>query len=231
MRSLLGIVTRYVYRALFLYGATPLRFGSTALAVAHVALSMWILSAGKILGLAIATAGLVAIYAACGMARLPLYAGILASIPGAWMGLTTLATQIASHSLNPLACLCVFARYTMASLNALYLLHAANVTELSYVLSKVSREAALAPLAIARMGVLVKEVADMCEIHKLKGVPTSRTLAMALVRSEEVAELMEEGLWVKSLRLEPKTLYSRKGLALQLALVLLDLVVAIAPLP
>jgi len=222
LASILGLVSRYVYKALFLYGATPLRMGSTALVAIHVALCAYATWIGCLPCLAISTLSLVAIYALCGMARILLYAAALASIPGAWMALTTLLTQLALGAPSPLAALQVFARYTALAVNALYLAHAANVTELSKLLRPASREAALVPLAIARMGMLVREVADMCDIHRLKGVSTSRTLAMALVRSEEVAELMEEGLWVKTLRFEPKTLYSARGVALQLALVAID---------
>ena len=222
MRSFLGTVSRYVYRALFLYGATPLRFGSTVLAIAHVALVALMTKEGNLLGLLVATAALVAIYATCGMPKLPLYAAILASIPGAWMGVTTLVLELASPHPDLVRCVSVFARYTLLSLNALYAIHATNITELASALKRVSRSASLVPLAIARMGMLVREVADMCDVHKLKGVKTSRTLAMALVRGEEVAELMEEGLWVKSLRFEPRAIYSKKGLILQLALLFVD---------
>jgi len=224
MRSLMGTISSYVYRALFLYGLSELRMGSSILPLAHAVLAALVAYRAGTLGLLVITVALVLVYSLSGMARLAAYASVLASIPGIWMGLTT---AILYHFDPHYAAryVEVFARYTMLSLNALYVVHAANVSELAYLASRISREAGLYPLLLFRMGVLIREVGEMSDIHRLKGVPISRTLAMAFVRSEEVAELMEEGLFVKKARFRPRPVYSVKGLALQSAVVALDLLI------
>ena len=230
MRSLMGIVASYVYRALFLYGLSDLRMGSTLLIAIHVVLAVLVTYRSGALGLLPLTAALIAIYALCGMTKLVLYSSLLASVPGFWMALTTAVLYHFEPRLA-LRYIEVFARYTMLSLNALYVVHAANVSELAVMLSRIGREAGLYPLLVFRMGVLLREVGEMSEVHRLKGVPVSRTLAMALVRSEEVAELMEEGLFAKRGRFRPRALYSRRGLALQAILVAIDCATLLSPLP
>ncbi len=221
--TLLSKFVSYVSRSLFLYGLTELRMGSTALALAHTAIAIAITIANPLLGL-IPLAIVVALYVLSSMPKQPLYAAIIAAIPAAWMGLTQLGITALRGAIDPLSALGVFLRAEIGALHSLYLLHATNISELAYIFSKLSSESAIAiPMIWRAMSLMLREVSEMLHIHKLKREKTWKSLAMSFVRSEEVIQLFSEGLYLKRFYFSPRPIYSRKALAMQLALVALDI--------
>ncbi len=221
--TLLSKLVSYVSRSLFLYGLTELRMGSTALALAHTAIAIAITVTNPILGL-IPLAIVVALYVLSSMPKQPIYAAIIAAIPATWMGLTQLGITALRGAMDPLSALGVFLRAEIGALHSLYLLHATNISELAYAFSKLSRESAIAiPMIWRAMSLMLREVSEMLHVHKLKREKTWKSLAMSFVRSEEVIQLFSEGLYLKRFNFNPRPIYSRKALAMQLVLIAVDI--------
>jgi len=222
MSRALSRLSLYICRALFMYGLKPLRMGSTIVLAAHLALVYTLLRSPQLM--ALPTAVLVTVYALCGMTRALAYAYGLASIPGAWMAVTQIFIDMQRGLWRPWLYTSIFLRASLGALHALYAIQTINVIELSYLLFKVSRTGALMPLLVARGGVVLKELTEMLAVHGLKGEPVWKSLAIAMLRSDEMAGLMEEGLWCKRFRFVPRPMYSVKGLAMQISIVVSDVV-------
>jgi len=222
MSGALSRLSLYICRALFMYGLKPIKLGSVLLTAIHLAMLYIFLHTPRLMILP--TAVLVAIYSLSGMSRALLYAYGLASVPGAWMAITQIIID-AQHGLwRPELYASIFLRASLGALHALYAVQTVNVLELSYLLYRLSRTGALVPLLVARGGVVLKELTEMIRVHGLKGEPVWKSLAIAMLRSDEMASLMEEGLWCKRFRFAPRPMYSLRGLAMQCMLVASDLV-------
>ncbi len=223
--GLLGKLTAYLSRSLFLYGLTCLRMGSTLLALAHTLLAVYITVHSPLRGSLLAVV-LAAVYAASGMPLLPAYAALVAAIPAAWMAATNL---VFTHS--PTASLTVFLRAEAGALHALYILHASNPSELSTLLSRLgARRAALAVQLFWRVPAqLLRESSEMLQVHSLKRVETWKSLAMVFVRGEEVSLLYGDGLILKEHTFKPRPLISARCVLVQAALVACDVLALLLP--
>jgi hypothetical protein len=224
LSGLLGRLTLYVSRSIFLYGLTCLRMGSTVLAVAHSLLALYLTVKAPLAGLA-AALPLIAVYAASGMLLLPLYTFAVASLPAAWMALTNLA-----FTRDTVGSLLVFLRVEAGAIHALYMLHALNPTELSVLASLAGGRGLVAQLFWRVSSHLLREAGEMLQVHGLKGVKAWKSLAMVLVRGEELPLLYADGLLLKEHMFKARLVVRPRCLLLQSAPVATDLLLLLTPI-
>ena len=222
LSRVLGRLTLYISRSIFLYGLTCLRTGSTFLALAHTLLALYLTAKAPLAGLA-ATIPLLVVYAASGMPLLPLYTFAVASLPAAWMALTNLA-----FTRDPMGSMLVFLRVEAGAIHALYMLHALNPSELSTLARRAGGRGLVAQLFWRVSSHLVREAGEMLQVHGLKGVKTWKSLAMVLVRGEELPLLYADGLILKEHMFKARLIARRRCLLLQSAPVVFDLLLLLA---
>lgn len=217
----------FLLRSIFLYGYTWARRGSNLLLILHTGLATYIISSSPVLSLVL-LAPMLLLYILSGMPRLLVYGVLLASIPSTWLSLTQLILDIAMARGLTSTSLMVFIRYELLSLHALLLLHYANLDEASYLLYKLTRKCSIAvfPLLVWRsMAQLLREASEALLAHRLKGVKVWQTLAISLLRADEVAKLIHEAHVHKTRYCRPNPMYSRGALLFQVLMILLDLVI------
>jgi hypothetical protein len=222
LSKLLGRLTLYISRSIFLYGLTCLRMGSSFLALAHTILALYLTVKMPLYGFA-AAAPLIVVYAASGMLLLPLYVLIVASIPAAWMALTNLA-----FTRDLIGSLMVFLRVEFGSIHALYMLHALNPSELSAILAIAGLRGLGAQLFWRVSSHLLREAGEMLQVHGLKRVKAWKSLAMVIVRGEELPLLYADGLLLKEYMFKPKAIVKRECLLLQLIPILVDFILLLS---
>lgn len=226
----LGIAVSVVLRSLFLHDYRNMRMGSIALAAVHTALVMAML--GTPYKALLAVAAQLAVVAASGMPGLAVYPPMLASIPAAWMGITqALFDALTGAPLDPVRYMEIASRSFSASLAILFLLQTANLSEASHAIWALTRSctAAAAPLLVYRsIASMLSEAHDTIAVHRLKGVPTWRSLSILLLRGGEVSRLLEEGIWGRLGTCRPRPVYSLQGLSLQLVVISADAAIYIA---
>ncbi len=210
---LLARLALAVLHALFLGGYAGVRRGSLAPAAAMAALYAAGAPPEAVL------AGLLATYAAAGSLTLLAYASALASVPAAWMSLTQLAYDAAvSGALEPGRYAAIALRSLAASLLALYILHSLNPLELGYAVRRLTGSCAAAyaaPFALRVVGHVLREASEAVAAHTLRGVRPWVTLALLLLRAEEVSRSLEEAIALRLRVCRPRPSYDPRALAAQ----------------
>ncbi|MET1102266.1 MAG: hypothetical protein ABWW69_07320 [Pyrodictiaceae archaeon] len=224
MLSLLSRIIGYVARSLFLYGLTRMRRGSSILAVAHMVLVTISLSSHSIVSSLPSLLLVMYMYYWSRMSRQLAYASIIALVPALWMGLTHLAARWAIGSIDYAGAVGVTLRAFIGSLHAFYMLHSLNTSELAYIAARVGGPiAGVAPHLVWRTtSLMLREASEMIFLHRLKGVRAWRSLAMLIVRGEEVSQLFTEGITLKTRVFRPQVFYDRTALMLQGILLAVD---------
>ncbi len=225
--SILSRAAMFVSRSLFLYGCTELRLGTNIATAMHLVATFVLASRGAPY-LALPFLAVVLCYVATRSYALIPYALLLASIPGVWFAVSRFIVDLAlGMQCDPLSYASIYLVFVLGALNTLYVLHATNLSELCYVVTKLtkSRELGLAPYLLWRVASKIfKDVSEMLYAHRLKGVEVWKSLGMTFVWGEEVSKLFTEGLLLKAPLFRAKAIYSRRALALQSLVLLLDTV-------
>lgn len=220
-RALTAVVT-VILRSLFLYGFSKLRRGSVSLSIVHVVLAI-AGGLGSVELLILYTTPIAILYTALGMHILLVYTLAVSSVPGLWMALTQLLLDLAKGIADPYRCLAIYARATLISLNIMFALHTLNPTEISKLFDKVKRSSGVyAQLFMRIASLLIKEGIEIVHTHSLKRESLWKTLAIVILRGDEIAKGFSEGLIPKYRRYRSKITYDMKTVSLQLTIIMYD---------
>ncbi|MEM1526950.1 MAG: hypothetical protein QW775_07420 [Ignisphaera sp.] len=214
-----------ILRSLFLYGFSLLRKGSVLLSFTHIAIT-YIFGLNDIRFLVLYTLPILITYYIFEMRKLLLYTLTISSIPGLWMALTQLLLDLAKGYINPFRCIAIYARATLVTVNTMYILHTFNPTEVSILFNKVNKFAGVYPQLFFRVAsFLVKEGIEIIYTHALKKESIWKTLAIIILRGEELAKGFSEGLIPKYRKYRPIVIYSLRTIAIQFAVIAYDIVI------
>lgn len=220
-RALSAVVT-VILRSLFLYGFSKLRRGSISLSIVHVVLAV-IGGLASIELLVLYTIPIAILYTALRMHILLLYTLTVSSIPGLWMALTQLLLDVAKGIADPYRYLAIYARAALVSLNIMFMLHTLNPTEISKLFDKAKRFSGVyAQLFMRIASFLVKEGIEIVYTHSLKKESLWKTLAILILRGDEIAKGFSEGLIPKYRRYRSTATYDIKTILLQLTIIIYD---------
>lgn len=225
-KALMAIVVA-ILRSLFLYGFSLLRKGSILFSFTHIVIT-FIFRLNDIRFLIIYTLPILIIYSILGMYKLLLYTLIISSVPGLWMALTQFLLDLVKGCVNPFRFIAIYTRATLISINTMYILHTFNPTEISMLFSKVNKFAGVYPQLFVRVAsFLVKESTELVYTHTLKKESIWKTLAIIVLRGEELAKGFSEGLIPKYRRYRPIVIYSLKAITLQLTVIAYDIIITL----
>lgn len=213
-----------ILRSLFLYGYSGLRKGTIFLSTVHLII---VITYGLKYGLTLAayTAPIVILYFTLGLHRLLIYSLTVSSIPGLWMSLTQLIIDLLKGSLNPFNYISIYVKSTLTSVAILYVLHTLNPSELSTLLYRVRKSLGIYPQLFMRItSFLIKEGVEVIYTHSLKRENTWKTLAILMLRGDELARGFSEGLIPKYMKFKPILMYSTKIVLLQLIILAYDVI-------
>ncbi len=218
-------VTRIVLRSMFMYGFSWARRGSTILQLMYLIASFIVASRSPIL-LAPIVFMLLLYYYVSGLIMLLAYSTLLALIPSSWMALTEAIIEVFSSTITPMRVVGVFLRAFLYAIIVFSFIHMVNLEELSFLLYKTTRRftVALLPLITWRaISLLLKESWEIMHVHKLKGEPVWKTLALIILRAEELGDQFEEGIHSRIDRCSPRVHYSLQAIGWQFAIASLSI--------
>jgi hypothetical protein len=159
------------------------------------------------------------VYIVYGIEKYLKYSLVLALLPAIWMSLSNMLIIHLKGGDIIRAFLSVFLRAEAGSAVVLLLLHTLNISELCFILYKLSPITSFTTALFWRLASqLIKETTEMLYIHGLKGEKTWKTLAMLFIRGEEVVQYFTEGVYLKQYSYKPKVVYSTRVIAIQIIL-------------
>ena len=216
--KILSRFTQLVLRSLFLYGLIEARKGSTLLQLLFTAMALVAVVRSEFAALCILFVVFV-VYIVYGIEKYLKYSLVLALLPAIWMSLSNMLIIHLKGGDIIRAFLSVFLRAEAGSAVVLLLLHTLNISELCFILYKLSPITSFTTALFWRLASqLIKETTEMLYIHGLKGEKTWKTLAMLFIRGEEVVQYFTEGIHLKQYSYKPKVVYSTRVIAIQIIL-------------
>ncbi len=223
----LSFFTVVILRSIFLYGYSELRKGTILLSLMHLTI---VLTYGLKYGpsLLAYTAPISILYLVLGMYGLLIYSLAVSSIPGLWMSLTQLIMDVLKGMLNPLNYISIYVKSTLTSLAILYVLHTLNPSELSTLLYRARKSLGMYPQLFMRINsFLIKEGIEAIYTHSLKGESVWKTLAILMLRGDELTRGFSEGLMPKYMRFKPSLIYSARTIWIQLLILGYDIILVL----
>ncbi|MEM1541869.1 MAG: hypothetical protein QW101_03120 [Ignisphaera sp.] len=218
--SIIARFIKFLSNALFLYGFSEARLGSTALLTAIVLATAIAVSSKPFQSLVI-TVLIFLYYLFFSMQKLFIYSALLTSIPSLWMAISNTLVLYLMGKTNIESFLEVFIRAEVFSLSMFYLFHCINIAETSYLVHKISRTASpVIPLLWRSISQILKEAQEIIYVHRLKNEKPWKTLSILFVRGDEMVEMFSEGIYLKRYSFCPRPIYSTKALLFQLLILL-----------
>lgn len=221
--SILSRSIMLLSRSLFLYGLTESRMGSTMILMLFAIISILIVIKNPFLSIIPIT--LITIYYILySMIKQLLYGALVVAIPSLWMSLSNvLALYIMAKPIDIFNVLTIFIKAEVGALAILFVMHNINIFELTYISQLLSKKLTFTLILLMRvLPHFLKEAYEMIYIHKLKNEKMWKTLAMLFIRSDEITAFFTEGLYLKRNHINPKLLYKKHTLLVQLILIIVN---------
>jgi len=198
--------------------------GSTMILVLFATISILIIINSPFLSI-IPIALITIYYILYSMIKQLLYGALVSAIPSLWMSLSNvLALYIMAKPIDIFNVLTIFIKAEVGALAILFVMHNINIFELTYISQLLSKKLAFATILLMRiLPHFLKEAYEMIYIHKLKNERVWKTLAMLFIRSDEIIAFFTEGLYLKRNNINPKLLYKKYTLLMQLILTIVNI--------
>jgi len=198
--------------------------GSTMILVLFATISILIIINSPFLSI-IPIALITIYYILYSMIKQLLYGALVSAIPSLWMSLSNvLALYIMAKPIDIFNVLTIFIKAEVGALAILFVMHNINIFELTYISQLISKKLTFATILLMRiLPHFLKEAYEMIYIHKLKNEKMWKTLAMLFIRSDEIIAFFTEGLYLKRNNINPKLLYKKYTLLMQLILTIVNI--------
>jgi hypothetical protein len=209
-----------------MYGLSNARKGSTLLQLVFTVVAIY--GATQNVWKALLIFALTALlYRLLRIEKLLPYSLLVALIPSLWLALSNALIVFLKNGDAVNAFVKVFIRAEVGATIAFLFIHTLNISELSYILHKVSFTASLAPHLLWRISSqLIKESEEILYAYSLKKERMWKALAMLFIRGDELIDYFTEGIFLKQYKFRPRVLYSLKTIALQAMSIVLASIVA-----